>query len=296
MGMGKKARSLTPREIVGGIIGGAIGILFAMYADADSAMFPIYVSDLPPKSLDLILFTIILVVFFACVGVVTLKRRQAADKTLPPDRPKLRRRISNTGTSLLIWQLLLVGIVLWGFWHGGWDVASVGITPMHPIIAFAIGLLLYCLLALVMQLTLAHMGRLPYVRARNLAAMAYIWPRSPREKVYAFLAVCFVNPFTEEFLFRGILVHQFHQVTDSVYLPVAVGLLATLGNHLYQGPQAMLTHIPFYCLALGLLYSPAGLVGCFGLHFAGDWFPVVNMKKVLQLYQRDFRKAKRMSN
>jgi membrane protease YdiL (CAAX protease family) len=167
---------------------------------------------------------------------------------------------------------------------------------MHPLEAFGIGFLTYCVLMLLLNKVLTYKGNIATIRAHNLASHAYIWPRSRRDKVYAFFAVCFLNPFTEELLFRGILVHQFDQVIGTPYLPLVVGLLVNLGNHLYQGPQAMLTHIPFYCLAVGMLYSPAGLVGCFGLHFAGDWFPVMGMKKELKSYQRDFRKANRKAN
>jgi membrane protease YdiL (CAAX protease family) len=293
MDMDEKRRSLTLREIIGGLIGGAIGIMFAVYEDRDSAVFPVDVNGLPPKSLDSVAITIALAFFFAFMGVVTLKRRQGEAKTFLPVRPRLHRARASTGTSLLIWQLCLVGVVLWGFRHGGWDAASVGITPMHPIEAFAIGFFVYYLFILALQFILTQMGKLTVVRARNLASLAYIWPRSRRQKLYAFVAVCFLNPFTEELLFRGILVHQFHQLIGSLYLPLAVGLLVNLGNHLYQGPQAVFTHVPFYFLTVALLYSPAGLVGCFGFHFAGDWFPVVGMKKGLTLYRADYRKVKR---
>jgi hypothetical protein len=52
-----------------------------------------------------------------------------------------------------------------------------------------------------------------------------------------------------------------------------------VGNHIYQGKLQIATHVTFYTIVVALLYSPFGLIGAIGFHFAGDIYPFMSLKR-----------------
>jgi hypothetical protein len=96
----------------------------------------------------------------------------------------------------------------------------------------------------------------------------------------------------EELLFRGVLVYQTSLVLGSAWLPIAAGLAATIGNHWYQGRQAMLFHIPFFAIVVALLFSPLGLAGAIGFHVAGDVLPMFWFRQQLRQFRERHRRVR----
>ncbi len=95
-----------------------------------------------------------------------------------------------------------------------------------------------------------------------------------------------LNPFAEEIIFRGFLVHQLAMVTHSIPTGLLVGLAANLDMHIYQGRLALLFHAPFFALTCALPCSPLGMWASIGAHIAGDLVPVATMRHELIAYQQ----------
>jgi hypothetical protein len=54
-------------------------------------------------------------------------------------------------------------------------------------------------------------------------------------------------------------------------------------------------HLAFYSAAVGLLFSPLGLVGAIGFHFGADLLPVIQYRAQLRAY-RAARRARRSNS
>ncbi|MEH2005415.1 CPBP family intramembrane glutamic endopeptidase [Nostoc sp.] len=124
-------------------------------------------------------------------------------------------------------------------------------------------------------------------------------PRQKLQKILFMIAVCILNPITEELIFRGVLVHQLGIYINNYYLAIVLGLFVSVGNHIYQGRLHIITHIIFYIFTVTLLYSDVGLVGSIGFHLAGDIYPFMWLKYQVNNYKkrrREERRAKYVSN
>jgi membrane protease YdiL (CAAX protease family) len=98
-----------------------------------------------------------------------------------------------------------------------------------------------------------------------------------------------VNPFTEELIFRGLLVHQFARVGAPLWLAVLVGALVNVANHWYQGRALVRSHLAFYAWSVVLLYSPVGMLGAMGFHFLADIWPSLYQRQMLEEYRAQRR-------
>ena len=92
------------------------------------------------------------------------------------------------------------------------------------------------------------------------------------------MASCALNPFTEELISRGIMVLLLGRLVESNAFAIILGFVLNLGVHLYQGSRALRLHALFYVAVILLLYSPFGLTGAFGFHFAGDLVPFLRFR------------------
>ena len=275
-------------RVLGLLVGMTLGVLFL----APPIVFPVDNHSLPRKSIDVLVG----VIFLSALPVlnIALKSRQGReqhDSYHNGNRPRLKRAGNDMGRSFLTWQLSVICLAYFSYQHGGWTTESVNLsTPINGALSFLVGILVYFTFLFVLHILLTRHGSMDVKRAHSLQNLAHLWPRSKRSRQYATIGICVLNPFTEELLFRGILVNQFSLIVGSVYLPIAVGLLVNIVNHLYQGPRALITHIPFYFITTGLLFSPLGLIACFGFHFAGDVVPIASMRSNLTWYREHFRK------
>jgi membrane protease YdiL (CAAX protease family) len=213
----------------------------------------------------LLFLSVEVLLFYAVVQWARSRRFRLGQTGGRPRRTQAR--------SWLVWQLLLVASIAATYHEGDWTLSSVGLESEWGWLPSAIlGAAAY--IPLLVFIVSAY--RLARQRdALPLAALQVIrgsWPSRRIEKLF-FLLALLLNPFTEEFVFRGIIVHQLG--TDILPLPVAagLGLALFLLAHLYQGGQAIPFHTAFFGTTIILLYSPLGLAGCIGFHIVGDFYP-----------------------
>lgn len=266
--------------------GGAFLALVALYADPPFIPAPNLAA---PRNALLTVLVVGLIALLQFAGGLQARRKNFGPAS-PSQRPKLRRARMSTGIQLLRMQLLFIVMLVVFSHHDGWSAKSVGFDSELPAInSLLIGVGLYLVFVVLMSVALKVTGHYERVLDNNLQVLAYLWPRSRRQRLAFVLAACVLNPVVEELLFRGILVHQFDVAIGSPTVPLIVGLAASLGNHAYQGWRAITTHLPFYLIAVALLYSPTGLVGAIGFHFAGDVVPFLAMKRNLRHYRDRYR-------
>jgi len=163
---------------------------------------------------------------------------------------------------------------------------AVGLKSVFPVpVAFAIGFGAYGLLLTLFRVKERLRNRdLPGLRA-TLRGNRVIIPRDQR-LLPAIVAALLINPFAEEFLLRGVLVHLVGTLTGWWIPAVAGGLVVTVILHAYQGRAMIAWHTAFYLAAVGLLFSDAGLWGAFGLHFAGDIVPLLLVRGTFSRLRR----------
>lgn len=185
----------------------------------------------------------------------------------------------------LLWQLLLcvpVGVVLILLPE---HQSLLGIkTEVHPILSLAAGAVLYLMFFLLIRLVQWMTGTTDRARALGYSLMRRIWPRQKTAKWIMVIAYCLLNPVTEEFFFRGVVVHLGAHYTGSLVLAVCAGLVLSIVFHLYQGVSAIPTQLLFHSGAIAILLSPLGLIGCVGYHIAADVAPLLLFRK----YWKDY--------
>lgn len=130
----------------------------------------------------------------------------------------------------------------------------------------------------------------------TLVAEAYagarsLWPRSAR-KQNMLRAVLTINPFTEELVYRGVLVYYAGNLFERPITFIVVGLAVCLLAHVYQGLRMLWFHFGFYFLAIVLLFSPLGIVGAFGAHLAGDYYPLTKFREQMNAYRSERRRLR----
>ncbi len=73
-----------------------------------------------------------------------------------------------------------------------------------------------------------------------------VWPRQRSLKIVATIFFVVFNPFTEELVMRGILIHQWGLLLGSPAVPIVVGLVLNSLLHWYQGWRMQLWHALFF--------------------------------------------------
>jgi len=210
-------------------------------------------------------------------------------RTRPPE-PEPRRLSAARLRSFGVRQLLLTLILWLTYLHGDWTPGSVGIDAstfwLEAILAGEVG---YLALLLVHSLLLSASGRFGAMRLTAARGNLRVWPRGRRQKWLAALFIMVLNPFTEELVMRGILIHQWGLILGSAVVPIAIGFLLNGALHWYQGWRMQLWHTLFFAMVVTLLYSPWGLIAAFAAHVLGDVLPIVHIRRNL----RAVRKARR---
>lgn len=191
-------------------------------------------------------------------------------------------------------QLLFVAVLIVAFRAGSWSAASVGIpAPIRwpeTILAGEIGFLVVLLANLLLMLALRRLGPMRLMTTRgNLR----IWPRGRAAKWVAALFIMVVNPFVEELVMRGILIHHWGLMLGSPVLPIVVGLLLNGALHWYQGWRSQGWHAMYFAVAVWLLYSPWGLPAAMAAHVLGDVLPILVLKRNLKAAHKARRRALR---
>lgn len=270
------------------VVGGAIGLL----GSPQMAIFPTSNTFVPPDAIDAAIVVMLLSMLFWIGGIYSRRIRRLTPLDQERERTPLRRPAAKTGARCLRFQLVMA-LALWVLYPESWTFSTVGFRQEFPIADFFVGVFAYGVLILLLHLFF-RMGGLHDSQADNsMINMAAIWPREPRQKVAMWIGVCLLNPITEELLFRGILIYQLSEAIGNTALPVLLGFLVTLANHAYQGPRSVFLHSLYYVFAIGLLFSPMGIMGAIGMHFAGDIAPVSLMKRNLKSYRERHRRSEK---
>lgn len=197
------------------------------------------------------------------------------------------RTTKKLGSSMLVQQVIIGYFLLYIFDKAKLDLISVGIKYNYNFIfSFVLGVAIYVSLVLIGIFFLKYSQYENLLRDTNYMVMRRIIPRQRTEKIFSFISTCVVNPFIEEFLYRGVLVFYLGNYFSNMYLAILIGLLLSLGSHLYQGIANFIFHTLFFAVAVLLLYSPFGLIACFGLHFAGDIYPIMKTRKMMMEWRK----------
>lgn len=252
-------------------------------------------SAVPPGSLRMAAVVLMIGVIYFWNGLVVVAVRQLGitDATSLQEnlRPKLRRPANTSGGVLLRWQIVLAAWIFFVAYPTAWTWESIGLKGPGPtIVGLCAGILIYAAFTAMLTFYLNESGGLAQFADESTRTMAGIWPRSRWQKVAAWFAFCVFNPVIEELLFRGVLVYQSALATNAIWTPLLVGFAVSVGNHWYQGRRMMALHVPFYWIAVGLLFSPLGLGGAIGFHIAGDVVPVSMMARQLKEFRQRHRR------
>ncbi len=234
-----------------------------------------------------------LLLIFSCAIALTtaissLRKALKATRrsTLRASAPTTRRRNQlpprpalDMGARLLRSQVfLLVFILLLAYLETDWIASDYGLkSDVHPSLSATIGLCIYLAYAVSLGVVARLTGHLPMLEDASFAGLCAVWPRRSAQKRATFVAIC-LNPITEEFIYRGVLVWLLGNQIGSHPTAVVLGLLIFWAVHLYQGPRALLGHTLTYAVIIILLYSPLGLIGAIGFHYGADVVPILTIR------------------
>lgn len=287
-------RRLTVWHVVGFVFGATLCAAAIWSADPHATFLQPLNPAAPPGSLRMAGVVLMIGAIYFWSGVIAARQRAraVANSSHEAARPRLRRPANAAGGALLRWQAILAVWLALVAYPNAWTWETVGFKgPASTIAGVCVGILVYALCTALLTFYLRASGGLEKFADDSTRTMAGIWPRPRRQKAAAWIAFCVFNPVIEELLFRGVLVYQSALAINSIWAPLLVGFAASIGNHWYQGRRMMALHIPFYWVAIGLLFSPLGLGGAIGFHIAGDVAPVSLMARQLRQFRQRHRRG-----
>jgi membrane protease YdiL (CAAX protease family) len=166
----------------------------------------------------------------------------------------------------------------------------------HVLEGILAGEVAFLVLVLVYGLALRAFGVFAVMRTAANRGNLRAWPRGRRDKWISTLCFMVLNPFNEELVMRGILIHQWGLLLGSPILPIALGFALNATMHGYQGARLQAWHALFFATAVYLLYSPWGLTAAITAHVLGDVFPFLylrhNLRRARIAQSRKFQAAK----
>ena len=213
----------------------------------------------------------------------------AESARLKPSR-RFPRPSSGSGRGALIQHVILALLLAWILYDTPLIASRLGIkTDYPPLFSFAIGFIIYLGFSKLLSLITVKFGLEQRTSTANFFAMRATWPRRGPDEWKMVVAVCILNPFTEEIVMRGILVSLLGKSIGNIGLAIIIAFACSTLLHLYQGAGVTVFHMCFNVLAILILLSPLGLLACFGFHLAGDLMPVINLEKNMKIWMRNRR-------
>jgi membrane protease YdiL (CAAX protease family) len=238
-----------------------------------------------------------LVLFFLAfngmlIGGYVHQQWHLARQRHPPPQP---RRLADAELRGFAIRQVMIAAVLAYAWHAGyWTAASAGFHgAQHWAGSVLAGEAAFLGLMGAYALVLRATGTLAFMRETATRGNLRVWPRGRAQKWTAALFIMVFNPFTEEIVMRGILIHQWGLVLGSPVAPIIVGLLLNAGLDWYQGWRMQLWHAMFFAMAVCLLYSPFGLTAAITAHVLGDVMPIVTLRRQQKAARRGRHAAPR---
>lgn len=212
------------------------------------------------------------------LGIYFRQQWQRARQENPP--PRATRLSKAELYSFGLRQIFFVTFLAFSHLQGDWTAASVGFHGreywLYSVLA---GELAYLGLALVYALMLRLAGKFAFMRQTAMRGNLRIWPRGRTQKWLAALFIMGFNPFTEEIVMRGVLIHHWGLAIGSPVIPIIVGFVLNGALHWYQGWRMQLWHAMFFTVAVSLLYSSFGLTAAITAHVFGDVMPIVQLRR-----------------
>lgn len=157
--------------------------------------------------------------------------------------------------------------------------------------SFLLGVGCYAVFAGAYKILLQILRMQDQQRVAGYLAHRNIWPRTPYKR-RKLLTALIINPFTEELMYRGFLVYYLGNLLDSILLFCILGVAFCLTIHFYQGARMLAFHAGFCISSILILFSPLGIVGCFGLHVAADLYPLTEIRDQLQAWESARRRER----
>ena len=234
--------------------------------------------------------------FLGYIGwlAVSTVRREWLRARDPARYPVPRRLPSKVVRNLAGRQLLFVAVLGAAFALGDWSWPSIGVparirwpeTLLAGEVGFAALLLTYVAILLATR-------RLAVMRRVATRGNLRLWPRRRRDKWIAAIAIMVFNPFVEEIVMRGILIHHWALALGSPVLPIVVGCVLNGILHWYQGWRMQVWHALYFVVAVTLLYSPSGLPAAIFAHVFGDVIPILTLRRSLRVVRKAHLKVLR---
>lgn len=214
-------------------------------------------------------------------------------KLARPDAPAAPKRLSRAElVQLGLRQLVLAGLLAYAYSRYRWTPESVGFRPETPLMeSILAGEIAFLLVTLAYFAILRVIGKHRSMRLVAVRGNLRVVPRGRAAKWAMAIFIMVFNPFTEEIVMRGILIHQWGLLLGSPAIPIAVGLVLNGALHWYQGWRMQMWHALFFAAAVTLLYSPWGLAAAITAHVFGDVLPLVFLRRQL----RAAHKARRLA-
>lgn len=183
----------------------------------------------------------------------------------------------------MLWYQLMLLLILFEFgFRDGWSLADLGVaTDVSPATSFAVGVVCYAAFILAFHRILVILGVEDRFSDASFEPFRIWWPRDRKQKVLLGLSACLLNPITEEVAFRGVLIHALGEQIGSVTIAIVIGLSLSMLAHVYQGVWAMPGQFLFHGVAVLMLISPFGLIACIGFHVAGDLYPTLMIRRMM---------------
>ncbi len=187
----------------------------------------------------------------------------------------------------IIWSTRSVPLLLLlACTHGTlWSFPEIGISPrIPPAVCVAIGLVVSVAFNACLSRPVNRSActvQRPDLK-RTIATLRMHLPRGTLAQLASGFKCVYSSPLFEELIYRGFFVFYLSHVTSSVLLAVFVGWMLCVVLHLYQGTRRILPVTIFYCVATGLLFSPAGLLSAIGFHSGCNLEYVLRLRDMAQ--------------
>ena len=236
---------------------------------------------------------IVLMLCFNCLLVARFLRGRWQHARDPEAHPVARRLPGSAVINFGVRQLVLTAVLAYTWNVGAWDAASVGVhQPGNWMESILAGEVAFLALLVGYTLLLWLAGRIRTMRLAAIRGNLRVWPRQRSFKILATIFFVVFNPFTEELVMRGILIHQWGLLLGSPVVPIVVGFVLNSLLHWYQGWRMQLWHALYFGVAVSLLYSPWGLIAAITAHVFGDLAPVISLRRQLLRARNEQRKAR----
>lgn len=158
-------------------------------------------------------------------------------------------------------------------------------TNVSVSLSVVVGLLAYITFILIYDRVIKKLGMYNSMVVSSYLTHRKIIPRSKRGKKQLFVGLM-LNPFSEEFIYRGFLIFYLGELIEFHPLMIAIGLIVCVLIHTYQDLKNIYFHAGFCAISIFLLYSEFGLIACVSFHVLGDLYPAFQFKRLIGEWKR----------